>query len=77
MDLLLEACSHSANCAEDWQDPTGAVLGLVGIPVVVQRQVLRFDSAENCGISAVAVLSRWSTQVSWGGEVVAGSLIPR
>ena len=26
---------------------TGAVLGLVGIPVVVQRQVLRFDRAEN------------------------------
>ena len=27
MDLLLEACSHSANCAEDRRDPTGLVLG--------------------------------------------------
>ena len=36
----------------------GAVLGLVGIPVVVQRQVLPFDRAENCGNSAVAVLTR-------------------
>ena len=33
---------HSANCAEDRCDRTGAVLGPVGIPVVVQRQVLRF-----------------------------------
>ena len=29
-------------------------------PVVVQRQVLGVDSAENCGISAVAVLTKWS-----------------
>ena len=35
---------------------TGAVLGLVGTPVVVQQQVLGFDRAENCGSSAVAVL---------------------
>ena len=35
---------------------TGAVLGLVGTPVVVQRQVLGFDRAENCGSSAVAFL---------------------
>ena len=33
---------HSANCAEDRRDRTGAVLGPVGIPVVVQQQVLRF-----------------------------------
>ena len=25
--FLLEAFSHSANCAEDWRDPTGVVLG--------------------------------------------------
>ena len=31
---------HSANCAEGRRDRTGAVLGLVGTPVVVQRQVL-------------------------------------
>ena len=29
-------------------------------PVVVQRQVLGVDSAEKCGISAVAVLTKWS-----------------
>ena len=37
-------------------DSPGAVLGLVGTPVVVQRQVLGFDSAENCGSTASAVL---------------------
>ena len=37
-------------------DSPGAVLGLVGTPVVVQRQVLGFHSAENCGRSACAVL---------------------
>ena len=37
---LLLACSHSANCAEDWRDPTGAVLDMVVMPVVVRRQVL-------------------------------------
>ena len=29
-------------------------------PVVVQRQVLGVDSAENCGGPAVAVLTKWS-----------------
>ena len=47
---------HSANCAEVSWDRTGAVLALVGTPVVVQRQVLGFDRAENCGGPAVAVL---------------------
>ena len=47
---------HSANCAEVRRDSSGAVLGLVGTPVVVQRQVLGFDSAENCGSTASAVL---------------------
>ena len=37
-------------------DSPGAVLGLVGTPVVVQRQVLGFDSSENCGSTASAVL---------------------
>ena len=32
----------------------------VETPVVVQRQVFGVDSAENFGISAVAVLTRWS-----------------
>ena len=27
LGFLLEAFSHSANCAEDWRDPTGVVLG--------------------------------------------------
>ena len=33
---------HSANCAEVRRDSSGAVLGLVGTPVVVQRQVRGF-----------------------------------
>ena len=47
---------HSANCAEDRRDSSGAVLGLVGTPVVVQRQVRGSDSAENSGSTASAVL---------------------
>ena len=46
----------------------GTVLGLVG-PVVVQRQVLVFDSAENCGSSTVAALGQgryWIVCYSWG-----------
>ena len=40
--------------------PQVVFLDTVETPVVVQRQVLGYDSAENCGISAVAVLTRWS-----------------
>ena len=37
-------------------DSPGAVLGLVGTPVVVQRQVFGLVSAENVGSTASAVL---------------------
>ena len=53
-------------------DSPGAVLGLVGTPVVVQRQVLGFDSAENFGSTASAVLwqdcrcSRCSSSTRFG-----------
>ena len=47
---------YSANCAKTGVSP-GTVLGLVA-PVVVQRQVLGFDSAENCGSSTGAVLGQ-------------------
>ena len=53
----LEACSHSANCAEDRRDPTGVVLG----HGCYARCCTTIDvSTENCGISAVAVLTWWS-----------------
>ena len=49
--------THSAHCAADRGDLTGTVLGMVvDAPVVVQRQVPRLGRAENCGVSAVAVL---------------------
>ena len=45
---------------------TVAVLGHAGnMPVVVSNRCLRFDSAENCGGSAVAVLRRSSISLSW------------
>ena len=49
--------THSAHCAADRGDLTGTVLGMVvDAPVVVQRQVPWLHRAENCGVSAVAVL---------------------
>ena len=50
--------THSAHCAADHGDVTGTVLGMVvDAPVVVQRQVPWLGRAENCGVSAVAVLA--------------------
>ena len=54
----------------------GTVLGLVGTPVVVQRQVLGFDSAENCGSSTVAVPGQGTDHVlsvvGWGEDASQG-----
>ena len=49
--------THGAHCGADHGDLTGTVLGMVvDAPVVVQRQVPWLGPAENCGVSAVAVL---------------------
>ena len=57
LSLSTETGLHSANCAADRGDLTGTVLVLVvDAPVVVQRQVSWLGRAENCGVSAVAVL---------------------
>ena len=48
---------HSAHCTAARGDLTVTVLGMVVYaPVVVQRQVPWLGRAENCGVSAVAVL---------------------
>ena len=58
-------CSHSANCAEDlrrshrWSSWTR-----LRCPLLYSDRCLGYDSAENCGISAVAVLTRWSMSLS-------------
>ena len=57
LQLHADLGTHSAHCAADRGDLTGTVLGMVvDAPVVVQRQMPWLGRAENCGVSAVAVL---------------------
>ena len=38
--MCAETCTHSANCADDRRDSSGAALGpVLDMPVMVQRQV--------------------------------------